>query len=164
MSAYAPLPWGRTGVATTDTTRTLTQPIFQLLTDAALCTHRIQSHIAGTTIVELGSGCGLVSICAVALGAHRVVATDTADALDLPMINADATLESDGGERGRLRVLPLQWGSDADVRCVLAQKQSVGELSLVVARFLRSCVSFTAVCVQHECMWPLTRLEGSAGA
>lgn len=42
-----------------------------------------QAEVCGRQVVELGSGCGYVSLCAVLLGVAQVLATDTEEAISL---------------------------------------------------------------------------------
>ena len=63
-----------------------------------------------TVIIELGAGCGLVSLCAASAGAKRVVITDLEEALPLLRQNVAENVKSGGVE-----VQKLHWGELADV-------------------------------------------------
>lgn len=45
------------------------------------------SRVGGKRVVELGAGCGLVSVLCAALGAEEVIATDIADMMPLLKLN-----------------------------------------------------------------------------
>mmetsp|Transcript_3488 Transcript_3488/g.10125 ORF Transcript_3488/g.10125 Transcript_3488/m.10125 type:complete len:287 (+) Transcript_3488:151-1011(+) len=66
----------------------------------------------GKTVLELGSGCGLVGLVAAALGAH-VMLTDLPTVLDLLSSNVTANLPAILAAGGRAEVTALQWGKDA---------------------------------------------------
>ncbi|RLN92065.1 hypothetical protein BBJ28_00009766 [Nothophytophthora sp. Chile5] len=63
----------------------------------------------GRSVLELGSGCGLVALVAASLGAD-VVATDQQEAVELLRRNLAANAAS-AAERSRLQVAEFVWGS-----------------------------------------------------
>ncbi|KAL7689411.1 putative lysine methyltransferase, S-adenosyl-L-methionine-dependent methyltransferase [Plasmopara halstedii] len=65
---------------------------------------------AGKSVLELGSGCGLVGLVAASLGAN-VLLTDQAQALELLKRNIQANVKSEN-ERERLHVAEYIWGSE----------------------------------------------------
>ncbi|GLE05799.1 hypothetical protein PINS_up014980 [Pythium insidiosum] len=67
---------------------------------------------AATSVIELGSGCGLVGLVAATLGA-QVVLSDQREALELLQRNAAQNLLTDD-ERQRVSVLEYRWGTDPE--------------------------------------------------
>jgi hypothetical protein len=65
---------------------------------------------ASTSVCELGAGCALPGLAAVALGAKRVVLTD----LELRMCQRNADTNFHGADRERVCVQELHWGRDGD--------------------------------------------------
>ena len=60
-----------------------------------------------TSVCELGAGCGLCGLVAVALGAKRVLLTDRV----LRMLTHNADANFNGEDRKRINVQNLEWGS-----------------------------------------------------
>ena len=98
--------------------------------DAAitLCDHLCERPqlVEGRCVVELGSGCGVLSIVAARLGARCVHATDLEQALLLLARNvwlngtsAGQTQASDGG--GGVTVGCCNWGDTSHADCLLSQ-------------------------------------------
>lgn len=77
----------------------------------------LQFNVKGKRVVEIGCGCGLVSICCVLLGASFVLATDTVDAMSLVEKNASSALAPI--EQTRFRAQPLHWGEMGQIKYVM---------------------------------------------
>eukprot|EP00123_Amoebidium_parasiticum_P017537 comp23893_c0_seq1/m.41972 comp23893_c0_seq1/g.41972 ORF comp23893_c0_seq1/g.41972 comp23893_c0_seq1/m.41972 type:complete len:185 (-) comp23893_c0_seq1:334-888(-) len=88
-------------------------PCAQHLAD---CLQEKGTTLAGRRLVELGSGCGLVSLVAACLGAS-VVATDQASVVPLLQRNASHNLQ--GPELARWSAVALPWGDADSLRGVL---------------------------------------------
>ena len=82
--------------------------------------------LAGRTVVEVGSGVGLVGLAAAALGA-RVVLTDMPDVLALTRANLAANLDLVRRSRtGSVCVRTLRWGDARDMADLLADADATG--------------------------------------
>jgi len=66
--------------------------------------------LRGKRCLEVGSGVGLVGICAAALGA-KVVLTDMPSALHLTQLNVDRSQPLVRQQGGEISVAPLLWGT-----------------------------------------------------
>jgi predicted nicotinamide N-methyase len=76
--------------------------------------HRAAVPLAGKSVVELGSGTGLVAIAATMLGARRVVATDGDAALVRGLVARNGERNCPAAWRaGRLTAATLLWGDAA---------------------------------------------------
>ncbi|KXS11349.1 hypothetical protein M427DRAFT_60764 [Gonapodya prolifera JEL478] len=73
-----------------------------------------QPNVAGKSVLELGAGCGLLALTCAALGAKRVVATDTTRVVSRLRKNVEMNLESslhNGGSKMPVtEVAILNWG------------------------------------------------------
>ena len=69
-------------------------------------------------VLELGAGCGLVSISAAAMDAQYVVATD--QIIHMAQHNVEANFPPGSTERKRIDVRPLRWGRAEDMSAVLS--------------------------------------------
>ena len=81
--------------------------------------HFWQSH---PRVLELGAGCGLVSISAAAMGAQYVVATD--QIIRMAQLNVEANFPPGSTERKRIDVRSLRWGSTEDMSTVLSLRST----------------------------------------
>ncbi|ETV90330.1 hypothetical protein H310_14873 [Aphanomyces invadans] len=82
-----------------------------------LSNHLVRLHEEGrflggspASVVELGSGCGLVGLVARDLGAAQVVVTDQAEIVDLLKMNISQNTTATSG-RGHVRAVEFTWGS-----------------------------------------------------
>jgi hypothetical protein len=66
--------------------------------------------ISGKRILELGSGTGLVGLCAALLGSH-VCMTDVPHVLEHAKTNLEHNKEAIASARGSISTAPLEWGS-----------------------------------------------------
>jgi hypothetical protein len=73
------------------------------------CSHHAFDVTNGSSVIELGSGCGLAGLVAAALGGG-VVLTDQREALELLARNAKQNMRTDDEAR-RVTVAEYQWGT-----------------------------------------------------
>ena len=74
-------------------------------------------------MLELGAGCGLVSICAVASGAQFVVTTD--QLTHMAEHNVNANFLPGTTERKRIDVRILRWGNTTDIAKILSLRSGL---------------------------------------
>lgn len=95
------------------------EPVHAVVWDAgvALCDWLCadgRKHVLGRTVLELGSGTGLVGIMAAKLGATQVVATD----LDRALLLMAKNVFQNGLGDGRVRVARCRWGNADDASAI----------------------------------------------
>ena len=104
---------------------------------AAKTKTKTQTHTGSppttTTLLELGAGCALCGLVAVAMGVTRAVLTDHPDALTVTRTNVEANMgalvaaakaANAALPPPEVRVLPLDWTDDTHIAPVLAEAQN----------------------------------------
>lgn len=77
------------------------------------CGHGEEADVTGKTVLEFGSGTGLVGICASVMGARVTVLTDLGDDVLLRTLQANASANSTlRNNQGTMAVVKHEWGSD----------------------------------------------------
>jgi predicted nicotinamide N-methyase len=88
------------------------------------------------TIIEVGAGCGLVSLSIAQMlldSSKRIIATDLQDIVDTTM---SETLQADISTASRIERKPLEWGNQDDIERLLASIHERERVWLVAADVL----------------------------